>query len=125
VKVVDRLLYKTKGGYGRPFFADDHVTHVWVVPATGGEPELITPGKYYDHSICWSPDGLHIAFISNRTSDPDNNQQNDLWRVSIQTRQVTRLTEGPGTAFQPRWSPDGKLIAHLAITSKVSTNPGR
>lgn len=122
IKVIDRLLYKTKGGSGRPFFADDHLTHVWIIPATGGAPELITPGQYNEHSISWSPDSLHIAFISNRTSDPDNNQRNDLWTVAIRTKEVTRLTAGPGTAFQPRWSPDGRFVAYLATPSKVSTN---
>ncbi len=122
IREINRLLYKTKGGYGRPFFADDRLTHIWVVPAAGGEPELITPGDYNEHSISWAPDGDHIAFISNRTSDPDNNQQNDLWHVSLRTKEVTRLTAGPGTAFQPRWSPDGKYIAYLATTSKISTN---
>lgn len=122
IREINRLLYKTKGGYGRPFFADDRLTHIWVIPATGGEPELITPGNYNEHSISWAPDGLHIAFISNRTSDPDNNQQNDLWYVHLETKEVTRLTEGPGTTFQPRWSPDGKHIAYLATTSRVSTN---
>ena len=119
---INRLLYKTKGGYGRPFFTDDHLTHIWIIPSEGGEPELITPGDYNEHSISWSPDSRNIAFISNHSGDPDNNQRSDVWRVNIQTKEVTRLTAHSGTAFQPRWSPDGNHIAYLATTSKVSTN---
>lgn len=122
VKEINRLLYKSKGGHGRPFFADDLPMHIWIVPSEGGEPELITPGNYNEHSISWAPDSRNIAFISNRSNDPDNNQRNDVWRVNIQTREVTRLTTLSGSAFQPKWSPDGTHIAYLATDSKVSTN---
>lgn len=122
VKVVDSLLYKSKGGTGRPFFADDRLMHVWIIPATGGEPQLLTPGNYNEHSISWSPDSQHVAFISNHTPDADNNQRCDLWTVDVKDQSLTRLTEGPGTAFQPRWSPDGEHIAYLATTSAISTN---
>ncbi len=122
VMVINRLLYKTKGGCGRPFFADQQLTHIWIIPAEGGQPQIITPGNYNEHSISWSPDNLHIAFISNHTCDPDNNQKCDLWRVNIQTKEVTQLTDDLGTAFQPRWSPDGKYIAYLGTTGAISTN---
>lgn len=119
---ISRLLYKTKGGFGRPLFADDALTHVWIIPSGGGEPEVITPGDYNEHSISWSPDSLDIAFISNRSGDPDDNQKCSLWRVNIRTKKVVQLTDGPGTVFQPRWSPDGRHIAYLGITSEISTN---
>ncbi|MDQ3291306.1 MAG: hypothetical protein M3Q05_08460, partial [Bacteroidota bacterium] len=33
IMVVTRLLYKTKGGWGRPFFADEDTSHIWIIPA--------------------------------------------------------------------------------------------
>lgn len=122
VRVIDRLLYKTKGGGGRPAVADDALSHVWIIPARGGNPSLITDGSYNEHSLCWSPDGSNIAFISNRSEDPDNNQFHDLWSVNIEAREITRYTHRIGTAHQPAWSPDGGSIAFLATTSQVGTN---
>ncbi|QNF33518.1 S9 family peptidase [Adhaeribacter swui] len=122
IMVVNRLLYKTKGGWGRPFFADAYTSHIWIIPVKGGEPQIITPGDYNEHSISWSPDSTQIVFISNHTADPDNNQNCDLWTVSIQTKKIEKLTNHAGTAFQPAWSPDGKYIAYLATTSAISTN---
>lgn len=119
---IDNILYKTKGGRGRSFFADHHLTHIWMIPVSGGVPELITEGIYNEHSISWSPDGSCIAFISNRSANPDNNQCNDLWTVDIKSKRITRLTENSGTAFQPSWSPRGKHIAYLGITGMISTN---
>jgi dipeptidyl aminopeptidase/acylaminoacyl peptidase len=119
---INRLLYKTKGGYGRPFFTDDYFTHIWIIPTEGGVPELITPGICNEHSISWSPDSRNVVFISNRSGDPDNNQRNDVWRVHKQTKEITMVTALEGTDFQPKWSPDGKHIAYLATASEISTN---
>ncbi|HTE25085.1 S9 family peptidase [Flavitalea sp.] len=122
VREINSLLYKTKGGRGRSFFADKSLTHIWTIPVAGGEPQLMTNDIYNEHSISWSPDGSQIAFISNRSADPDDNQCNDLWTLEIKTGQITRLTNDNGTAFQPCWSPDGNWIAYLGISGKVSTN---
>lgn len=122
VREINRLLYKSKGGRGRSVFSDERLTHIYLVPSKGGRSTLVTPGTHNEHSISWSPDSSRIAFISNRSADPDNNQRSDLWTVNIRDGKVRRLTEGPGTAFQPAWSPLGDTIAFLAITAALSTN---
>lgn len=122
VKVIDRLLYKTKGGRVRPLITDNELSHVWVVNVYSGEARLITNGKYNEHSLCWSPDSLQIAFVSNRSANPDNNQLHDLWSIDVLSGNVTRYTQNFGTVYQPAWSPDGKNIAFSATQNKVSTN---
>ncbi len=77
-------------------------------------PRVLTPGSYDEHSLAWSPDGHHIAFVSDRSPDPDNAYTNDLWTVDAETGQVTRLTDTPSAEFWPAWSPDGKQIAFPA-----------
>ena len=122
VKVIDRLLYKTKGGRGRPLVTDEARSHIWIVDVNTGEPKLITNGKYNEHSISWSPDSTQLAFVSNRSANPDNNQLHDLWSVDLMSGNITRYTDNFGTVFQPAWSPDGRYIAFLATLNKVSTN---
>lgn len=122
VRVIDRLLYKSKGGRGRSFFADDYLTHLWIIPVSEGEPELITAGEYNEHSISWSADSRNIVFISNRSGEPDNNQLYDLWTVHIETKEVIRLTENFGTIVQTACSPDGKIISFVASTEKITSS---
>jgi len=119
VMVFDRILYKTRTG-----FSDNRSTHLWVVDVDGpsaGEPRCLTADRYDDHSLTWSPDGDRIAYISNHTANPDDNHQNDLWTVDVDSGSITRLTRTVGTEFAPTWSPDGRWIAHLATRRPVNT----
>jgi dipeptidyl aminopeptidase/acylaminoacyl peptidase len=116
VMAFDRILYKT-----RTSFSDNRRTHVWLVPVAGGEPRVLTPGDYDEHSISWSPDGTKIAFISSHAEDPDDNYRDDLWTVDVALGVMTQLTETLGTEFQPAWSPDGGFIAYRATTRSINT----
>lgn len=106
IRVFERILYKTRTG-----FSDNRRSHVWLVPVDGGEPRVLTPGEYDEHSLSWSPDARRIVFASNRSADPDNAHADDLWTVDIQTGEVVRLTATPQTEYLPAWSPDGRHIA--------------
>jgi dipeptidyl aminopeptidase/acylaminoacyl peptidase len=122
VQVIDRLLYKTKGGRGRPSITDNRSSHIWVVAAKGGEPQLVTDSAFNEHSLCWSPDSNRIAFVSNRSADPDNNQLHDLWSIDLLNFKTSRHTENFGTVFQPAWSPDGNYISFMATRGMIATN---
>jgi len=122
IKIADRILYKTKGGRGRPNTTDNEYAHLWLVDVQGGQPIPLTKGSYNDHSLSWSGDSQRLAFVSNRSADPDNNQLHDLWSVDLSNREITRHTQNFGTVYQPAWSPDGKGIAFLGTTSVLSTN---
>ncbi|RYY69866.1 MAG: S9 family peptidase [Chitinophagaceae bacterium] len=122
IKIINRLLYKSKGGRGRPVIADNNLSHIWIIASKGGAPRLITDSIYNEHSICWSPDSSKIAFVSNRSADPDNNQLHDLWSIDLISGTTKRHTENFGTVFQPTWSPDGRNIAFLATKGKIATN---
>lgn len=122
IRVIDDLLYKSKGGLDRAVYADHFFTHIYLIPSAGGSPVTLTPGSYNEHSITWAPDSRHIAFISNRNDCPDDIQQSDVWKVDIDTQITTRLTEHTGLAYQPTWSPDGNHIALLAVSGYFGTN---
>ena len=59
-------------------------------------------------SIAWSPDGRQLAFIGFM-----DGPSSDLYLYTLDTGEITRLTDGPSQAFEPSWSPDGKYIVQF------------
>lgn len=122
VRVFGDVLYKTKGGRGRQKYADQQKTHIWLADIENKTTRPVFISDYNEHSISFSPDGKKICFISNTSGTPDLNQWSDVFSVDIVTGSVQQVSKEKGSAFQPSWSPDGKYIAYLGITSEVSTN---
>jgi dipeptidyl aminopeptidase/acylaminoacyl peptidase len=88
-------------------------SHIWTVPASGGEPVAIARSDRSEDTPRWSPDGTRLAFVSTR------DKTSQIWIVSVsaagaaigEPRKVTSLlTEAAGV----RWSPDGKLLAFVS-----------
>ncbi|MFQ5771076.1 MAG: S9 family peptidase, partial [bacterium] len=67
------------------------------------------------------PDGKLIAFVSNRTENPDGNRNTDIWIVSADTpdqgKTLLKVTTNPGTDYAPAWSPDGKYLTYVTVTN--------
>jgi dipeptidyl aminopeptidase/acylaminoacyl peptidase len=104
-------------------------THLYVLDVATRETKQITSGDFDDYCQpylpdcdhtrpAWSPDGTRIAFVSNRTDDPDANYNSDIWVVEADNDDLgahpVRITSNPGPDSAPSWSPDGKRIAHLS-----------
>lgn len=111
--VIDRLQFKRdNAGY-----LDRRRTHLYVFEITGKKLTQITSGDFEDRQPVWSPDGRFVAFVSNRTEDPDSNYDSNIWVVAADNpdkgKTLIQLTRNPGDDEQPAWSPDGKWIAYV------------
>lgn len=60
----------------------------------------------------WSPDGVHIAFVGSIEDGPTEHRTS-IHTLNLQTLDLISLTIGSNIRFfnNPRWSPDGTLIA--------------
>ncbi|HET9317678.1 MAG TPA: S9 family peptidase, partial [Vicinamibacteria bacterium] len=107
--VITRRQFKRDGeGYLR-----EVRTHVYVFDVARKTSLQLTSGSYDDRTPAWSPDGRHLAFVSNRTADPDANQNTDIFVVPSTGGSVRRLVDLPGADDAPVFSPDGSLVGFL------------
>lgn len=109
--VIRRLQFKRDGeGYLRELRQ-----HIHVFDVESKKSIQVTSGPYDDSEPAWSPDGRFLAFTSNRTEEPDANDNSDIYVVEAKAGQKPRaVTTSPGTDLDPAFSPDGKWIAYLA-----------
>lgn len=98
--------------------ADKEFLTIWFQEIASGEARQMTNGKARDGSPCFSPDGRHIAFLSNRE------EKSQIYIMPVdggEARQVTDLKQGVGSG--PVWSPDGETIAFTAVPPYEGDTP--
>ncbi|HTP34121.1 MAG TPA: amidohydrolase family protein [Candidatus Acidoferrales bacterium] len=83
----------------------DLLGRLYTMPATGGDASAITSGLEFDGLPRYSPDGRHIAFVSDRSGE-DN-----LWTADVDGSHARAITSEENTLFaSPFWSADSRSI---------------
>ncbi len=107
--VIRRLQFMRDGeGYLRELR-----NHLYVFDLATRSARQITSGPYDDSDPAWSPDGKWVAFSSNRTADPDSNENSDIFVVAAAGGEPRAITSAPTADQSPSWSPDGTMIAYV------------
>ena len=72
---------------------DRRASNLWIINFDGSENRALTTGTYSDTSPRWSPDGMRIAYVSDR--DGGKSQIYVRWMDSGQTAKLTDLENSP------------------------------
>lgn len=78
---------------------------IWIAPAEGGPAVRVTTDPADEQWPTWSPDGLKIAFSS------DKNSTRDIFVLDLVSKELSQLTHHSADDDCPAWSPDGRWIA--------------
>ena len=85
------------------------------VPASKGVTRNITrtPGAN-ERDASWSPDGKHIAYISDRTGETE------VWLQDVEGGKPRQLTKDNDTYIRSiNWSPDSKKILYTDRKNRI------
>ena len=115
-RIVDTLHYRQD----QVGFLEDGFMHLFVVPAEGGTPRDLTPGKWSvgagelrgGASIDWTPDSRSIVFDGNRSPDAEMKYEaSQLFVVDVASGSIRDLVTKAGNWGRPAVSPDGRTLA--------------
>jgi dipeptidyl aminopeptidase/acylaminoacyl peptidase len=94
--------------------ANTKISHLWIVPAAGGEARRLNQTTNHEERPRFSPDGKRLIWTSKAT-DPTqiwmSNFTAESGGLDGQPRQVTNISTGADGGI---WSPDGKNIVFLS-----------
>ncbi len=101
------------GGYSQIAFASTRsgLPQVYVVDSAGQDVQQLT---HMPDGACqpdWSPDGLHLVFISPCTDRLNDYPDAKLFIINIDGTGLSPLPLTENGGFDPAWSPDGTRIA--------------
>ena len=92
--VMDRYHFKQdiKG------YLNNRRDHLYLLDIETKKLDTLTSGMYDETSPAFSPNGSQVAFVSNRSAEPDKNENSDIWLIDAKQRSEPRqLTIFPGT----------------------------
>jgi Tol biopolymer transport system component/DNA-binding SARP family transcriptional activator len=86
---------------------------IYLMPRTGGEPELLSPGPGDDFMPSWSPDGREVAYYGFRGG------RRRLFVIPAIGGTPSPVVSDSGNQRFPDWSPDGRhMVYHSDRTGR-------
>lgn len=81
---------------------------LWVTAAGSTQLNNVTNDAFVSLSPSWSPDGRHIAYVS------DESGRANIWLLDVESGEKRQLTHESLRTNMPVWSPDGTRLAYLS-----------
>jgi dipeptidyl aminopeptidase/acylaminoacyl peptidase len=108
---------------------DNDAAQIYLLPADGGEARQLTSHASAASEIVWTPDGAALLFkaADPKTADEkarervkddvyaydENYKQTHLWKVTVASKNETKITDGDFSVTDFQLSDDGRKIVYL------------
>jgi Tol biopolymer transport system component len=114
------------GGYSQIAFASTRTgdAQIFMVNSDGTNLQQVTNITGGACQPDWSPDGLHLVFISPCQAQPIDSPSNyktaKLYIINFDGSGLTEIPSLQSGDFDPAWSPDGHRIAFTSLTNGLA-----
>lgn len=113
--VSDPQLYQSSVVYVESWndaLEDRSYSNLRVLSLNGGTGKALTSGNFHDSAPRWSPDGQHLAYVSDRSGKTRIHVRN------VETGGEITLDSGESAPTNLAWSPDGQIIAYMMFVAE-------
>ena len=110
------------GGYGQIAFASDRtgLPQIYTLNSDGTNLQQVTNKTDGACQPDWSPDGLHIVFISPCPARQNDYPDAKLYVINADGGGLIELPSMDKGGFDPAWSPDGTRIAFASLANGLA-----
>ena len=81
---------------------------LYLSNSNGSDSKQLTDDSAYETAPSWSPDGIHIAYIS------DEGGSQNVYVMNVESGEITQLTDTKFYDYQPVWSMAGDRILFIS-----------
>ncbi len=99
----------------------DPKKQIWRVGTDGSPARVFTAGPRTDTAPRWSPDGAHLAFLSDRVEDG----KPQIYLVPCDGGEAVSLTDVPGEILDLAWRRDGRGLFFLMQDAETEAEKKR
>jgi len=97
----------------------EYRSHISVARVDGASTVQYTRGEHSARSPAFSPDGSHLAFLTDRSGS------NQVWMMPVQGGEAFQVTDAETGVNGFQWSPNGDRIAYTATDPKSEAEQQR
>ncbi|HET8611589.1 MAG TPA: prolyl oligopeptidase family serine peptidase [Sphingomonas sp.] len=75
--------------------------HLYAMPAAGGAPKLLTPGKFMVEHVSVTPDKTTLLYAANTGNAPGDDDRRHVFAVKMDGSSPRAITSGEGVEWSP------------------------
>jgi dipeptidyl aminopeptidase/acylaminoacyl peptidase len=91
----------------------DNWSHLYVVPADGGNARLLTPGNCMVEDVAVAPDRSTIVYNANAGAMPGDDDRRHLFTLDMPPGTINQITRGASSEFEPVALGNGLIAANV------------